>query len=121
MYRLEFRINKLPPNPLNGRHGSWRAKAAARKFWKELAIAAIGPEIPEKPLKKAKCTFTRHSSAEPDFDGLVASFKPVVDSLKAAKVIEDDKPSVIGQPEYRWEKAKRGEGSVTVTVEEIEG
>lgn len=61
----------------------------------------------------------RYSSREPDADNGRGSFKPLLDGLVRAGVLEDDRPSVIGEPVYRWEKVKAGEGSVSVTVREV--
>lgn len=80
---------------------------------------------------RATLRLTRHSSIEPDYDGLVYSFKALIDALQppkggkkpriGASVIVDDKPSVIGVPDYKWEKAPRGQGHVTIEVWEVVG
>lgn len=72
-------------------------------------------------LKKAKLSLIRHSSNECDFDGLVSSFKHVIDGLVVAQVIIDDKSSVIDQPSYSWEFRQRnlgGQISIKIEVEE---
>lgn len=74
---------------------------------------------PQLPLKKAKLTLTRHSSYEPDFDGLVSSFKQIIDGLVEAKILENDKRENIDVPCYLWKKALRGHGKITVRIEEI--
>jgi hypothetical protein len=51
---------------------------------------------------------------------LVSSFKPIIDGLKKAGVIEDDKPSVIGQPEYSLVKSARNDGYVKIIVESVD-
>lgn len=79
----------------------------------------IGHRRPPKPLKKAKITLTRHSSVSPDFDGLVSSFKHILDGLIDAKVIQNDKFENIGAPEYVWEKTGRRAGRVTIEVLEV--
>lgn len=71
------------------------------------------------PCQRAHVTLTRGSSREPDFEALVVSFKPVVDALVRAGVIQDDNPKVIGQPTYKWEPAGRGKGFIRVKVESI--
>lgn len=103
----------------NGSHGHWRAKHRRTQTWQTKTIAAILRSTfkrPIAPLAKARLVLTRHSSAEPDFDGLVHGFKPIVDALVKMEIIENDKPSVIGQPSYRYERAGRGKGFVTVEV-----
>lgn len=117
---LAFTIGGLPKSVLNGSHGNHFAKAAERQKWKRWAMHAIAIDPLRnkecEPLGKAYVVLTRASSREPDFDNLVATFKPILDSLVVMGVIVDDKSSVIGQPEYRWEKAKPKQGSIRVEV-----
>jgi hypothetical protein len=49
----------------------------------------------------------------------VSSFKWVVDGLINAGIIISDKPSVIGQPIYKWMKVAPKKGFIEVKV--IEG
>jgi hypothetical protein len=118
---IEFEINDLPKtiNALGRAH--WAVKVREVKKWKHLimlyALRTKNDFQPFSPLKKAKLTLTRFSSVEPDFDGLVSSFKVVIDGLIYAQVIEDDKQSNIGQPTYLHVKSKRKEGKIKVRVE----
>jgi hypothetical protein len=121
LYKLEFKIDGLPKIITNGSQGSWRAKWANAKKWKDLVYCAIDrKDRPVKPLPKARLILTRISSNQPDFDGLTSSFKPVLDGLKMARIIEDDSPTNIGYPTYRWEKGKRNAGLIQVQVFEVE-
>lgn len=54
-----------------------------------------------------------------DADGLVSSFKHILDGLVFAKVILDDRFNVIGMPKYDWKRAPRGKGFITVRIEEL--
>ena len=72
-----------------------------------------------KPLSRAKLTLTRYSSVCPDPDGLVSSFKSVLDGLVECGVLENDRFTNIGMPTYAWEKAPKNEGKAKVIVEEI--
>jgi hypothetical protein len=86
-------------------------------------VAAVLGELrrwPEKPLDRAMVTITRCSMAEPDYDNLVQGGKFLLDGLIRAGVIKDDAPSVIGRPDYQWEKAPRGKGCVRIRVESAE-
>jgi Holliday junction resolvase RusA-like endonuclease len=74
---------------------------------------------PDRPLEKAEVTLIRYSSRSPDYDGLVHSFKPVVDALKKCLIIKDDNMQVIGRPEYQWIKASPKEGRIEIIVREI--
>jgi len=117
VYTLEFELSGLPKTTNSGGRAHWAVKVKEARTWKSAVLFSIGTVLPPAPLKKAKLTLTRCSAIEPDFDGLVSSFKHVVDGLVLANVIENDKPSVIGQPEYRWEKAKPKQGKVRIKVE----
>lgn len=118
-YRLEFELQGLPKTT-NGPHGSWRAAANERKKWRNLVIIATSGKRPRSPLAKAKITLTRFSSACPDQDNLTISFKSVVDGLKDAGVIVDDKMTNVIR-EHRWELSKPRQGKIRVMVEELEG
>lgn len=115
-YALEFEIEDLPklPNQLMYKH--WTFAHGNAKKWKTLVRMNVHYLRPKDPLHRARLVLTRFSSNEPDFDGLAGSFKPVIDGLVAAKVLVDDKSSNIGQPTYKWEKCKRGEGFIKVEV-----
>lgn len=99
---------------------NWRAAHSHAKAWKRSVWAAVWPLRPPEPLKKARLTLTRHSSSRPDTDGLVSGFKHIIDGLVEARVLEDDSFEHIGMPDYRWEKAKSGQGHVSIKVEELE-
>lgn len=118
-YRLTVEIKGLPKMPNAFLRGHWRNAHSNKQRWQGLLIRKVGAHIPPEPLKRAKLTLTRHSSVEPDFDGLVGSFKFASDALVRIGVLENDTMAVIGQPEYRHEKVKQNAGKITVTVEEI--
>lgn len=113
---FEFELEGLPKTT-NSNMGHWTAKAAEARKWKR-AVADKCFNHPFKiPLKTAKLTLIRYSSVSPDYDGLVSSFKHVIDSLIDSKVIENDKFDNIGAPTYRWEKTSKGQGKISVKVE----
>lgn len=116
-YRLEFTIPDLPklPNQLLGAH--WTIRSGHAKAWKRKVWRCVWHLKPSEPLKKASLTLTRGSSREADFDGLVGSFKAIIDGLVEAQVLAGDTQSIIGQPCYQWTKAKRGAGFIRVLIE----
>lgn len=120
-FEIEFKIIGLPATTNSSSRKCWQAKAKEARKWKEHVFNAvlIAHSIPKSPLTKAKLTLVRHSSAEPDFDGLVSSFKHVIDGLIHAKVLVNDKVSNIGQPTYLWKLAKRNKGFIQIKVEEV--
>jgi len=80
---------------------------------------ALAAGLPPEPLWKATVVCTRHSSRVPDYENLAHSFKPLIDGLTVnggGGVLVDDNQAVIGQPEYRWEKAAPKQGRVTIEV-----
>ncbi len=116
-YAIEFEIMGLPklPNQLLGRH--WRAKAGHAQQWLGKVMIAMNMKRPPTPLTTATLVMTRLSSVEPDHDGLVGSFKSVIDALVKIRILENDKPSNIGSPTYLWEKTKQGAGKIKVKVQ----
>lgn len=119
-YRLSFEVEGLPkmPNQLLGAH--WRIRSGEARKWKKLVWATIANKRPKEPLAKALVTLTRYSSMEPDRDGLRGSFKPILDALVHCGVIEDDKPSNVGEPFVCWEKCPPKKGKIRVILEERE-
>lgn len=118
-YCQEFHLDGLPKtiNALGRAH--WAIKSAEARKWIRLMGDAIGIDGPDKPLSKAKLTLTRVSSKAPDSDGLVSSFKHVIDGLVRAGVLVDDKFENIGMPDYRWLQCPMKQGKIVVKVEEI--
>jgi hypothetical protein len=113
----EFEIQGLPMtiNAIGRKHWSFKMKEAKR--WKNLVLEqCVFMRIYGINLGSAVLVLTRHSSQESDFDGLASSFKHVIDGLVLAKVIVDDKPSIIGSPTYIWKKAPKGQGKITIEI-----
>ena len=105
-----------------GKSIHWKARMRERDQWKRLVVLVIGARHrPPKPLAKAKLTLTRHSTTQPDPDGLVSGFKASIDGLVHAGVLEDDKGKNIGMPTYQWEKAPQKKGFISMRVEEVRG
>jgi Holliday junction resolvase RusA-like endonuclease len=115
-----FVIKDLPkmPNTLIRKH--WAIVTKEKNKWHGLVKLYLRHNVPVAPFKKAKLTLIRFSTRAPDYDGLVGSFKYVVDGLVKAGVIIDDKVSVIGHSQYKWEKCKKLEARIEVTIEPIE-
>lgn len=117
-YILELDIKVLPrlPNQLLGSH--WRTRAGHANKWQTIIFKETAHCRPNEPLKRAKLTCVRKSTRRPDFDGLVGSFKAVIDSLVKAGVLLDDTHEVIGVPHYDHEKVGANRGGIFVRVEE---
>lgn len=121
LYRFEFFEPRLPP-PVN-RMGRWHwaKKIMLVNEWKNIVQFWVMKKNAARatPIERARLTLIRHSSARPDFDGLVSSFKVVIDSLRYNGIIADDKHENVGVPEYLWLKAPPRKGGISVVVEEV--
>lgn len=114
--QIRAEINSLPPLPNHKKH--WRRISSDRKKWRRWSFFATVGQKPPSPFLKARLTLTRHSSSEPDYDGLVASFKSIIDGLVDAGILANDKMSNIGIPTYRWMYAPPKLGKISIVVEE---
>jgi len=121
---MYLKIDGLPktPNVLFAKH--WRTRHGERDKWHELVALHVlsdshrraVPSISPYPFKKAELKLYRHSSRMLDYDGLVGSFKYVVDGLVACGILEDDSYLHIGVPEFYWIKAPPKKGYVEIYV-----
>lgn len=118
-YRLELTLEGLPKPTNQMQRTHWTTQKAEKDLWVSQVRVKTVLQKPPKPLENARLTLTRHSAVCPDFDGLVSSFKYVMDGLVHAGVLKDDKMKYVNQPNYKWEKAPRGKGWVHVIVEEV--
>lgn len=117
----EIEIHDLPKLPNATMYKHWRTKHQEAQKWKKRVVEACTyAKITHLQLHHAILTFERHSSREPDFDSLVASFKHVTDGLVEAGVIVNDKPSIIGQSSFRWIKEKQKNAKIKVRIESAE-
>lgn len=118
-YTLEFELQGLPKMSNQMLRGSWKGRHGNATKWKRAVWAKSWHFKPAQPLERATLTLTRMSSTEPDFDGLVSGFKPVIDGLVECGIIQSDKMSCIGQPKYSWLRAPACKGKIVVKVEEV--
>lgn len=118
-YKLDVTIDGLPKrvNQLSGRQ--WYAKNNEKNLWLEKLHYLTQYNRPQNPIRRARLTCIRYSSTCPDYDGLVSSFKHVIDSLVTLDILEDDSMDHIGMPEFMWAKTTRGKGKIQIVLEEI--
>lgn len=117
LYSIRFEIVGLPSLLNIKAHPIVAGKK--RKLWRQWVLYSVGMKRPPKPLQRAKLTFTRFSSSEPDYDNMVGSFKPLVDGLVDARVIIDDARKNIGTPEYLWIYCPPRQGKIRIEVLEV--
>jgi Holliday junction resolvase RusA-like endonuclease len=118
-YRLSIFLDFLPDIQLNNSHGHWATKYQKIRKTKATVGFSVFEHRPPKPLETARLTLVRHSTREPDFDNMVASFKPVIDALTEYQIIVNDRPDNIGQPSYNWVKCARVNQGISILVEEV--
>ncbi len=117
MYDIIIKIDDLPMTRNAIADRRWTRKKEADK-WHQLIAYAIN-ERPIEPLKKAQLTLTRYSSAMPDYDGLVSSFKFPIDGLVKVNILKDDNLKVVEHPQYHWKRVKPKQGYIEIRVQEI--
>ena len=96
IFSLTLKIDSVPP-PLNvvlRQHYHKRARHYT-KIYNHVDFLCRG-KVPPEPLGKAKIKIERHHYRFCDFDGVVAAYKPYVDSLIKTKVILNDNWKVLG-------------------------
>lgn len=89
-YQIYIRIEGDLPKATNALLGAhWRKKHANAVLWKKIVYNAAYAFRPQQILETATIKIQRSSHRMLDFDGLVASCKPVVDGLKGL-ILRDD-------------------------------
>lgn len=114
---FHLRMNALPK--AQSGHTHWAIAGKARREWRHSACLYSKMVWRKPALTKCKITATRHSSVEPDRDNLSISTKSIIDGIKDAGVITDDKPSLVVEFRTHWVKAPPKKGYITVEVEEL--
>lgn len=115
-YALEIELDGLPKLQ-SGAWGHWRTRRKHDERWKDLIgweVVRLGP--PPKLLDFASVECIRFSTREPDWDNLVASFKPLIDGLIGTVLVDDSPTRLVRR--YGWTKTDRGRGRMRIYVEE---
>ncbi len=95
----------------------WRRKKEIEAWVAIVRAKSVGIDKSQLPLQKCKLTFVRSSSREPDYDGLISSFKMVVDALVRSGILIDDTYTVTGKWDVSWEKGPPKKGKIFCKVE----
>tara|TARA_Y100000592_G_scaffold28829_2_gene45910 strand:+ start:3848 stop:4219 length:372 start_codon:yes stop_codon:yes gene_type:complete len=101
---------------LNGSHGLIREHYRTAKKKKIKYKQMIMDQTSNKHTGKVIIEYTGYKSRFMDWDNFAASFKHIGDSLVAAGVITDDKPSIIVQFIPKQIKCKMVDQRVEVTI-----
>lgn len=109
---LPLRYNQL------ARGVTWKKNKAERIKWSNRIAREMQAQKLrlQSPLTRAQIQCIRYSSVAPDYDGLVSSFKFVIDSLVLNGIIRNDDMRTIGMPYFTWKRASPGKGKILVTV-----
>lgn len=118
-YRLEFFLEVLPP-PLNifMRMNFKKRKNHFDEIYSAVYFATLRKK-PKSPLKKCHITLVRFGTKLLDYDGLVGSFKPVVDGLIHSAVIIDDGYNVTGKWNVDQQIVKKSKTGISIIVEGV--
>lgn len=116
-YQLDFELKELPPGLNKLLRMNWGKRKRIFDSIQLMAKYLILGKQPSQPLVKYQITFTRHTTRPLDIDNLVASFKPVLDSLVLFGVIQDDKWGLTDSVFYKQKKVKKiNEHKISVQV-----
>jgi hypothetical protein len=118
-YRLTLVLAGLPKTTNAHRSSGHWDRYRDDSVWKSAVGALVGAKRPKLPVPRCRLHLTRFSSVEPDYDGLVSSFKSVVDGLREAGVILNDRYSNTGPWDCRWAKCPPKQGHIHVVVEQV--
>ena len=129
-YKLTFRLPIKTRTNASDSIGWRRRKGETGRLSTPFKILVVDKLRPEHALQRAAITCIRYSPQQPDYDGLVHSFKYVLDLLHAGKggrgrtggmrpILVDDTAKIIGQPRYEWRQITNGVGVfIEVRVED---
>lgn len=112
-------LDELPPG-LNGNEGLIREHWAARKKRKDRYFIKLRSQTLNRHLGTVRIIYTRYTSSFMDWDNAAASVKLILDSLKDAKIIIDDKPSIVIEFTPRQIKVKRDQQRVEIIIEDYD-
>jgi hypothetical protein len=109
----------LPGN--NGSKGLLRMHWTARNKLRDQFTWLVKVLTKNRHQGKVKLNLTRYYLTQPlDYDNLVSTGKIPVDSIVLARVILDDKESIISEREYKQVKVKtKGEQKTVIVIEDI--
>lgn len=116
---IEFEVPGLPETTNQILAMKLRTRLGRKHYWKDLVWKVSASQRPPQPFKRAILTLTRCSTTRPDPDGMVSSFKHVIDALVISRILEDDSFEHIGMPTYLFQKVERGKGKIRIRVEEV--
>lgn len=95
-FKLEIQIKGDLPKAMNKvMRSHWTKNNSDQMKWRRLVGTPATLFKPDRPLANFSIHAIRYNYRLLDYDGLVASLKPVIDALKGI-IIEDDRYSMTG-------------------------
>lgn len=118
MYRLEIRIPGQPQATNELHRYGWQKKSKIKKGWEEVVAICCLRQKPIKPLQFCHIKAVLHNARNFDYDGAVASLKPIVDGLQKAGIIFNDSYKRTGPWDVTQVHCKKGDEFIEIIVEE---
>lgn len=117
-YRLEIWIQGVPAamNAVMRMH--WTKRNRYFDQWYAQIQSKVWSLKPRQPLDRVSLTFERHAYRTLDFDGCVASMKPLADGLVHAGILKNDTYRITGPWTVTQAYRPKGQECVRVLVEE---
>jgi Holliday junction resolvase RusA-like endonuclease len=116
-YSITIVVPVLATDANNRRGKHWTQISSTNTKIKSIVRNLTTGKTPKKPLKKFNLSIVRHGPRSLDYDNLISSFKPYIDSLKHVGIIEDDSWKYI-----RWIEADQmtsDDKKLVITVKEV--
>ena len=96
IYKIFFEIPKVAPSLNKTFRTHYHARNKLFKEWYEVVNELVKDKKPPKPLELCTIEVERCFYRMLDYDGLVASLKPLVDGLIHSEIILDDSYKITG-------------------------
>lgn len=119
-YTLQFEVMGLPKSANKVVGKNRMATHAHAQSWKRIIWLATRNKLPPEPLKRCKLKLTRLNFRTLDYDGLVTSFKPIVDGLVEARILHNDTWNITGAWDVTQEYTPKAQARIRVEVIQIE-
>jgi hypothetical protein len=117
-FRLEIFVPHLPPTVNVFMRMNFMERKRRFDDIYSLVYFASYKKKPKQPLKKCTITLIRFGTKYLDYDGLVGSFKPVVDGLIKSEVLFDDSYPITGPWNVDQRIVSKKEVGISIIVEE---
>jgi hypothetical protein len=115
--KLRMKCDLLALNSVLRMHKD-RRNEYYQSLYRDVGLLTTGKR-PGSPLQRVRLKLFRNSNRMYDYDGLVASFKPVIDGLQHCGIIKHDGWYVTGPWNVGQAVSSKGNESIYVEVQEV--